>query len=128
MKVKFGKFAMFKVKFEKLCNDKNVPPSTVCRAIGITPSAYSQWTDSTVPRRATLAKIADYFGVSVSYLTDQASGDTDEPSPAPLGNAERAGEANTNVTAFAHLAASLPEEDQKLLLDYVCFLKSRHKS
>lgn len=67
---------MFKENFIRLCNERGEFPSVVCKKIGITPAAFSKWTDESVPRRATLMKIADYFGVSVSYLL----GATDEPS------------------------------------------------
>lgn len=71
---------MFKENFIRLCNERGEYPSVVCKKIGITPAAFSQWTDETIPRRTTLAKIADYFGVSVSYLL----GVVDDPDPIAL--------------------------------------------
>lgn len=59
---------MFKNIFIKLCNKKNESPSAVCRKVGITPATFSGWSDNTIPRQATLLRIADYFGVSVDYL------------------------------------------------------------
>lgn len=59
---------MFKEKFIRLCNERGEPPTVVCQKVGITSSAFSKWTDESVPRKATLMKIADYFGVSVDYL------------------------------------------------------------
>ncbi len=67
---------MFKEKFIRLCNERGEPPTVVCQKIGVTSSAFSKWTDESVPRKATLTRIADYFGVSISYLL----GITDEPS------------------------------------------------
>lgn len=67
---------MFKQRFIRLCNDKKVSPSAACAAIGLSNATFSCWTDESVPRKATLARIADYFGVSVSYLL----GIADEPS------------------------------------------------
>ena len=67
---------MFKEKFIRLCNERGEPPTVVCQKVGVTSSAFSKWTDESVPRKATLARIADYFGVSVSFLL----GLTDEPS------------------------------------------------
>ena len=67
---------MFKEKFIRLCNERGEPPTVVCQKIGVTSSAFSKWTDESVPRRATLHRIADYFGVSTTYLL----GLTDEPS------------------------------------------------
>jgi transcriptional regulator with XRE-family HTH domain len=59
---------MFKTIFINLCNEKGESPSAVCRNVGITPATFSGWTEETVPRQATLHRIANYFGVSVDYL------------------------------------------------------------
>ncbi len=59
---------MFKEIFIKLCVERNVNPTVVCTQIGISKSNFSEWTDKTVPRKTTLQKIADYFGVTVDYL------------------------------------------------------------
>lgn len=66
---------MFKNNFVKLCNKKGVSPSSVCTSIGITPSSYTKWTDESIPRKATLMRIADYFGVTVDELL------SDDPAP-----------------------------------------------
>ena len=59
---------MFKKIFIELCASKGISPSAVCKNIGISAAAFSQWDDNTVPRKVTQQKIADYFGVSVDYL------------------------------------------------------------
>lgn len=67
---------MFKNIFIDLCNQKGEAPSYVCRQVGITPATFSGWTDKTIPRRATLHRIADYFGVTVEMLL---SGEKEKP-------------------------------------------------
>lgn len=67
---------MFKEIFIRLCNEKGVAPTVVCKSVGLSDAAFSKWTDESVPRKATLMRIADYFGVSTTYLL----GLTDEPS------------------------------------------------
>ncbi len=59
---------MFKKIFIDLCAQKGVSPSFACTQIGISPAAFSQWSDDTVPRKVTQTKAAEYFGVSVDYL------------------------------------------------------------
>lgn len=59
---------MFKKIFIDLCNAKKVSPSSVCQKVGLSTATFSCWTDESVPRRATLQRIADYFGVTVDYL------------------------------------------------------------
>lgn len=65
---------MFKENFIKLCALNDESPSSVCQKIGITPSAFSQWNENSIPRKVTLQKIADYFGVSVDSLTKMTEG------------------------------------------------------
>lgn len=59
----------FKEIFTNLCNEKGEAPTTVCMKLGLSNAAYSTWTETTVPRRATLHKIAEYFNVPVDSLT-----------------------------------------------------------
>lgn len=59
---------MFKKIFISLCNEQRESPSAVCKKVGITPATFSGWNDNTIPRQATLMRIADYFGVTVEYL------------------------------------------------------------
>lgn len=59
---------MFKNNFIKLCNERGESPSAVCRKVNIAPATFSCWNDDSVPRTATLQRIADYFGVTPEYL------------------------------------------------------------
>lgn len=74
----------FKENFIKLCNQRNESPSFVCKKVNITAATFSCWTDESVPRKATLMRIADYFGVTVDYLvsgeeqTDPTLSDTEK--------------------------------------------------
>lgn len=65
---------MFKENFIKICNVKGIPPTVACRDIGLSAAAFTKWDDSSVPRRATLQKFSDYFGVSVDYLLGKEEG------------------------------------------------------
>lgn len=58
----------FKENFIRLCNEKGDAPTYVCAKIGLSNATFSCWTDESVPRKATLMRIADYFGVTVDYL------------------------------------------------------------
>lgn len=79
---------MFKENFIRLCNQRGESPTVVCKKIGITSSAFSKWTDESIPRKATLMRIADYFGVSVDYLLGNARLDLQHfASPSPVDEA-----------------------------------------
>ncbi len=95
---------MFKEIFIKLCNQKGVSPSAVCREVGITPATFSCWTDESVPRKATLMRISEYFNVSVDYLLGK-----DEPMK------------NKNVLkvpVYGKIAAGIPIEAIEDIEDY----------
>lgn len=59
---------MFKKNFIKICNDRGVAPTAVLNQIGLSAATFSCWTDESVPRKATLMKLADYFGCDVEDL------------------------------------------------------------
>lgn len=59
---------MFKERFIQLCNIKGESPTFVCRQIGLSNSAFSCWTEKTVPRKATFNRILAYFGVEPEFL------------------------------------------------------------
>ena len=59
---------MFKKNFEKYCAEIGESPSSIVQKIGLSNSAYSQWSETSVPRRTTLIKLADYLGVTVGDL------------------------------------------------------------
>ena len=54
----------------KLRNEKGVKDSDVVKATGITKSTFSDWKSGrSKPKNDKLQKIADYFGVTLDYLT-----------------------------------------------------------
>lgn len=67
---------MFYENFKRLCSERGTTPTAVAKAMGISTSMTANWKKGGVPRADTLQKVADYFGVSVSYLL----GVVDDPS------------------------------------------------
>ena len=56
--------------FEQLCEKFNVTPYRVCKETGLTTATISNWKAGRyVPKQEKLQKIADYFNVSLEYLT-----------------------------------------------------------
>lgn len=72
---------MFYKKFIELCNENGVTPSYVGNQIGVSKAAVSGWKTGSMPRDTQLAKIADYFGVPISYFSEETP--ETEKSPAP---------------------------------------------
>lgn len=59
---------MFYEQFRCCCNEKNVSRTKACTDCGISRTAWHKWEAGAVPNGSTLNKLADYFGVSVSFL------------------------------------------------------------
>ena len=60
---------MFYDIFKKLCNDRRETPNAVCLKLGLSQATAPYWKKSgKAPKRETLEKIAEYFGVSIEYL------------------------------------------------------------
>lgn len=71
---------MFWETLSNLCNERGVSPNGVCAELGLSNATATKWKNGAIPRQSTLRKIADYFGVSVSYLL----GVVDDPDPVAL--------------------------------------------
>lgn len=72
---------MFYDKFLELCNQKNKTPSVVADELGFARSSITKWKSGATLRSANLKRVADYFGVPVSYFSEEAP--ETEKSPAP---------------------------------------------
>jgi transcriptional regulator with XRE-family HTH domain len=114
---------MFKENFIRLCNERGEYPSAVCKKVGITPAAFSQWTEDTVPRKTTLVKVADYFGVSTDYLlgTEHEFLQTfaQEKDPPKISESEE---------KLLALFREVPEADQEMVLMMIQSALSLRKS
>lgn len=110
---------MFKENFTRLCADKNESPSAVCVKIGLTDSAYTKWKDDSVPRKTTLIKIADYFGVTVESLLEDKK---EETPPDPWSQTDDEVRAR-----FMQLINDSTEEECELLLQIVEAAKKAYR-
>ncbi len=74
--------------FEELCTKNNVTPYKVCKETGLTTSTISNWKAGRyVPKQDKMQKIADYFGVSLEYLTTGTDGGDDANNKSKLRDA-----------------------------------------
>lgn len=112
---------MFKENFVRLCNQHGESPTVVCKKIGITSSAFSKWTDESIPRQATLIRIADYFGTTVAYLT----GVVDDPDPIALVDPSK--KAPPLIEKIDEAMKDLSEEELEDLEKYIDFLRSKRR-
>lgn len=59
---------MFYEKYMKLCQAAGKRPYAVSKELGLSSSNVAQWQKGSTPRPQVLQRIADYFGVPVSYF------------------------------------------------------------
>lgn len=70
---------MFYTNFLKLCNRKGIAPTAAAVEMGFHRSDATRWSKGAEPRRTTLEKVADYFGVTVSDLIGDDSAQKEKP-------------------------------------------------
>lgn len=59
---------MFSDNYINLCASKIETVTTVAEHIGLSRTAGQKWANGSVPRKTTLKRIADYFGITVDEL------------------------------------------------------------
>ena len=63
---------MFYLNFVRLCNSIGKSPSAVAEDMGLQRSSVTRWANGSAPRKATVEKIATYFGVDSQELTGES--------------------------------------------------------
>ena len=59
---------MFSDNYINLCAKKNETVTTAAEHIGFSRTSGQKWANGSVPRKTTLKRIADYFGITVDEL------------------------------------------------------------
>lgn len=95
---------LFYENYVRLCNAKGKTPSAVALELGIQKSTVTRWSNGSLPRDATLMKVADYFGVTTQFLL---SGEPEKKPATPNGD-ELSNE-------FREKYSRLSEDQQRLI-------------
>ena len=74
-------YVNFYDKFVNLCKEKGVKPTRAGIEVGIPKQTVSNWKNGRKPGATYIAQLADYFGVPVSYFSEEAP--ETEKSPVP---------------------------------------------
>ena len=103
----------FYESFLSLCAKEGKTPSGVAAAIGLSNAAASGWKKGKVPSDTTLAKLSEFFGVSVDVL---------------LGNeAKKEKPDDSKIDGFFQQYFSLSEEDRERTRQFVAFLSAQQQ-
>ena len=112
---------MFWDKFVTLCSAKGISPNGVCADLGLSTATATKWKKGAIPRDTTLKKIADYFGVSVSYLL----GVVDDPDPIAFIDPSK--KSPPIIEIIDEAMKDLSEEELEDLNKYIDFLRSKRR-
>jgi len=115
---------MFWERFYSLCLERGTRPNSIRGEFGLSSATMTHWKNGVVPEGKNLQAVADYFGVTVSYLL----GYTDVRSPAPPGNEKSPppeGEGDAARQLLRDAMDGLSVDELRQLRDYALFLRSR---
>lgn len=104
---------MFSKNFDRLCNEVKKSPTAVCEDLGLSNAIYTKWSNGSTPRRATLIKIADYFGVTPESLLE----DEQKKDPAQMSREEKIAYILTKYAAMSDTERQELENYADYLLD-----------
>lgn len=104
-----------------LCKTKGISTYKACTDIGLNRAAVGKWKKGAIPNGTTLAKLADYFGVSTDYLLGQET----EKAPTPEG--ERSISFDDFTYAMYEESKELTEENKQKLLEMAQFFRQQQE-
>ena len=87
----------FYKRLRNLCEERNMTVNELVKILDLSSGSPTAWKNGTVPRNATLVKIADYFRVSVDYLSGKEEKET------PLINGDE------ELTEYVEMLKNRPE-------------------
>lgn len=108
---------MFYLNFVRLCNSIGKSPSAVAEDMGLQRSSVTRWANGSAPRKATVEKIATYFGVDSKELTGENE-QKEKPTP---------GEGSELDARFDALLSQMTDADRADLLEYMEFKVAKRK-
>lgn len=105
---------MFYSNYVKLCSKLNKSPSAVGEELGFTRASVTGWGNGATPRKSSLIKIADYFGVTVAELMAGVCEQEKAPATEGEGSKEAASNFIKSTNDRAALLALINEATKKL--------------
>lgn len=109
---------MFYSNYVKLCSKINKSPSAVGEELGFTRASVTGWGNGATPRKSSLIKIADYFGVTITELMSGVG--EQEKAPATKGEG-----LSVTVQELFDFIDTATDAELNELLRYAQFLMSK---
>lgn len=105
---------MFYSNYVKLCSKINKSPSAVGEELGFTRASVTGWGNGATPRKSSLIKIADYFGVTVTELMAGVGEQENAPAAKGEGSKETISNFIDTTTDRAALLEIISKASKKL--------------
>ena len=112
---------MFYHNFINLCNKRGISPSAAAEEMGYQRSVVTRWSKGTAPRQATIQRVADFFGVAVSELTEDAE---NEKKPALISEDEL----DDTTKELLRIAHEIDAADRQMLLEMARTIRKRREA
>lgn len=121
---------MFSDNYIRLCKEKGVGVTVASQEIGYSANSGKKWSEGSVPRKTTLLKIAEYFGVTVDELMEGQP--TMSYGGTPLLDAKKAATpkddgALLRFALFGDPAEEITDDDIERILDYARYVREKRK-
>ena len=121
---------MFSDNYIRLCKEKGVGVTVASQEIGYSANSGKKWSEGSVPRKTTLLKIAEYFGVTVDELMEGQP--TMSYGGAPLLDMKKAATpkddgALLRFALFGDRAEEITDDDIERILDYARYVREKRK-
>lgn len=109
----------FYEKYKRLCSKHGKSDNAIAAEIGLSNSTVTTWKQGAIPRRPTIKKVADYFGISVEEMMGYSSAEK-----APTQEGKR----KPKLASIARLEeGNITPEMDKNITAYIDFLLERER-
>ena len=108
----------FYKKLRDLCEEGNLTVNELVKVLDLSSGSPTAWKSGTIPRNATLIKIANYFGVTTDYLLGE------ENKKAPTVSGERDILDDVDVAFYGDFK-ELNEDEKETVRDMVRLMRQR---
>ena len=96
----------------------------VARELEVSTGNVNMWKNGSIrPSKAVLARLADYFNVSIEYIKDQTDDPTPQTKKAPISSEEPMGEEDNLDAMIRQASAGLTDAYKRKLLEHIAFLR-----
>lgn len=111
----------FYKRLRDLCEERSMTINELVKILDLSSGSPTAWKNGTVPRNATLTKIADYFGITTDYLLGN------ESKKAPTGIGERSMSDDELKFALWGDCQDIDEADLEDVRRYAAFVRERKR-